>query len=143
MGSSNQLLDNAIAQVPADPNLADDSYLLCALLDHSNDRIYFKDLDSRFIKINRYKAQMLHLSNPSDAIGKTDQDFLADISAADRRQDELQIIRSGLPLIGKEEREDCPDGSVIWTSTSKMPLFNSAGKCIGTFGISRDITGKK
>lgn len=124
----------------ADCELADDSYLLSALLEHSTDRIYFKDSDGRFVRINRRKAQLLGLSDPSEAIGKTDRDFLADGHAAERRQDELYVMRSGQPLIGKEEREQGRDGNVTWTSTSKMPLFNSAGKCIGTFGISHDIS---
>jgi len=133
-------IDRADASKPADAELADDSYLLSALLEHSTDRIYFKDIDSRFVRINRCKAQLLRLADPADAIGKTDQDFMAGDPAKGRRQDELEIIRSGLPLIGQEEREDSPDGSVTWVSTSKMPLFNAAGRCIGTCGISRDIT---
>jgi PAS domain S-box-containing protein len=143
MGSSTQLVDKAATPLSIDPGLANDTYLLSALLDHTTDRIYFKDLESRFVKINRNKAQSLHLSDPGAAIGKTDSDFLAGDHAMERRQDELEIIQSGLPLIGKVEREDWPDGRVTWTSTSKMPLINSAGKCIGTFGISRDITEKE
>jgi PAS domain S-box-containing protein len=124
----------------ADSELADDSYLLSALLEHSTDRVYFKDSESRFVRISRHKAELLGLSDPSEAIGKTDQDFLADGHEADRRQDELYVMQSGRSLIGKEEREEGRDGTVTWTSTSKMPLFNAAGKCIGTFGISHDIS---
>lgn len=120
-----------------------DSTLLSALMANSTDRIYFKDLESRFVRINQCKAQLLHLSDPSEAIGKTDEDFFPGDYGEDRRKDELEIISTGLPLINKEEREDWPDGRVTWASTSKMPLFNSAGKCVGTFGISRDITRMK
>jgi PAS domain S-box-containing protein len=141
--SSNQILDRDNAPVPASPELADYSDLLSALLENSTDRIYFKDLESRFIRINRYKAQLMHLADPSEAIGKTDQDFLAGDRGTGRRLDELEIIQTGAPLIDKEEREEWPDGRVTWASTSKMPLFNSAGKCVGTFGISRDITSRK
>jgi len=88
-------------------------------------------------------AGLLGLSNPNEAIGKTDQDFFAGEHARDARRDELEIIRSGRPMIGKEEREDWHNGSVTWVSTSKMPLFNVEGECIGTFGISRDITERR
>jgi PAS domain S-box-containing protein len=135
-----QLLSKVSDAQLVDPELTDDSYLLSALLECSTDRIYFKDSESRFVRINHHKAQLLGLSDPSEAIGKTDRDFLVDDQAADRRQDELRVMHSGQPLIGKKEREEGRNGNVTWTSTSKMPLFNSDGKCIGTFGISHDIS---
>jgi len=112
-------------------------------MEHSTDRIYFKDPQSRFIRINRALSKFLHLDDPEDAIGKTDEDFFGAEHAGKARLDELGIIRSRQPLIGIEEQEDWPDGSVTWSSSCKMPFFDSAGECIGTFGISRDITHSK
>jgi len=136
-------LDRTTSPVSLEPELTDDSYLLSALLENTTDNIYFKDVESRFVRINRTMGQFLRLSNPSEAIGKSDQDFFATEHFMDARRDEIEIICSGRPLIGKEEREVWPDGSITWASTSKMPLFNAAGRCIGTFGISRDITARR
>ncbi len=143
MGILDQYLDKIDAPGAGKTELADDSYLLSALLENTTDSIYFKDVESRFVRINRTQARLLHLADPCEAIGKTDQDFFAGEHANDALQDESEIMRSGRPMIGKEEREDWPDGHVTWASTSKMPLFNAAGKCIGTFGISRDITSRR
>ncbi len=121
----------------------EDGGLLSALMEHSAERIYFKDLESRFIKVSRAKAESMHLADPNDAVGKTDQDFFGPEHAHKARQDELEIIRRREPMIGMEEREEWPDGRVTWSFSTKMPLFNSAGECIGTFGISRDITQRK
>ena len=144
MNMSNQLVGGIV--VPrscADEDLSSDSYLLATLLENSTDVIYFKDLESRFVKISRCMAQKLNLADPGDAIGKSDRDFFLGSNATEKRRDELGIIHSGQPLIGKEDREDWPDGRVTWVSTSKMPLYNAAGVCVGTWGISRDITGVK
>lgn len=124
----------------ATPGLPCDSYLLAGLLEYSTDALYFKDLESRFIRINRQLARYFRIPGPEAAIGKTDRDFFTEEHAAETLRDEQTIIRSGQPLIGKEERETWPDGRVSWVFTSKMPLLNEWGEVIGTFGISRDMT---
>jgi len=63
--------------------IVEDSGLLSALMEHSADRIYFKDLESRLIKISRAQAELLRLADPSDAIGKTDHDFFGLIRVRD------------------------------------------------------------
>jgi PAS domain S-box-containing protein len=140
MEFSGQYIDRPITSGTEDPELKDDGYLLSALLENTTDSIYFKDVNSRFVRINRAMARSLHLADPRQAVTKTDQDFFAKEHAINALREELEIIRSGRPVICKEQREARSDGSVTWASTTKMPLFNAAGKCIGTFGISRDIT---
>ncbi len=120
-----------------------EGHLLQMLMDHIPDAIYFKDSDSRFICINRAHARLFSLKNPSDAIGKTDADFFTTAHAQQALEDERQVLQTGRPLVGIEEMETWPDGSVTWVSTTKMPLFDGEGKIVGTFGISRDITKRK
>ena len=57
--------------------------------------------------------------------------------------DELEIIRTGKPIVEYEEKETWPDREDTWVSTTKMALRDAQGNLIGTFGISRDITEKK
>ena len=123
--------------------LMEDKHLLHTLMDNLPDKIYFKDRESRFTQINLSLAHSFALDHPSQAVGKTDFDFYSVEHAELAYRDEQEIVRTGDPIIGKEEKETWPDGSVTWVSTTKMALRDSSGKIIGTFGVSRDITQSK
>ena len=135
----NQILERA----PASPlPTLQDSHLLRTLMDNTPDAIYFKDLHSRFLCVNRAQARRFGLADPSQAIGKTDADFFSPLHAQQAFADEQQVLR-GKPLVGIEEMETWPNGMVTWVSTTKMPLRDAAGQIVGTFGISREITERK
>lgn len=122
--------------------LSREQYLMQTLMDNLPDHIYFKDLESRFVRINKSHAHKFDLDNPEDAAGKSDFDFFTAEHAQQAYDDEQAIIRTGQPL-SIEEMETYHDRSNTWASTIKMPLFDTDRKIIGTFGISRDITQKK
>jgi len=116
---------------------------LKALLDSSPDYIYFKDKDSRFLQINAAHARAFGLKDPAAAVGKSDFDFFTEEHARPAYEAEQDIIRTGRPIVGLVEKETRADGRVTWVSTTKLPLRDEAGRIIGTFGISRDITAQK
>jgi PAS domain S-box-containing protein len=118
-------------------------YLLKELLDNSFDNIYFKDIESRFIRVSKSMAKTFGLSDSAQVIGKTDFDFFNEEHARPAYEAEMEIIKTGLPIVGLEEKETWPDGKVTWVSTTKVPLRDIKGEIIGTFGISRDITEHK
>jgi PAS domain S-box-containing protein len=122
--------------------LAQEQYLLHTLMDNLPDHIYFKDHASRFIRISKTLAQMFGLSDPAEAVGKTDFDFFTGEHAQQAFDDEQNIIRTG-QMLSIEEKETHHDRPDTWVSTVKLPLRNKEGKIIGTFGTSRDITERK
>jgi len=128
------------AMKTTEAELAYERDLLRALLDNSPDQIYFKDLQSRFLKSSN--AQMAHfrVKSVDEIVGKTDFDFFTDEHARPAFEDEQEIIRTGRPIIGKVEKEVQNDGRVTWAISNKMPLRNVRGEVVGTFGISKDIT---
>jgi PAS domain S-box-containing protein len=116
--------------------------LLQSLMDNSPDYIYFKDVHSRFVRINRAHARHFHLRNPEEAIGKSDADFFSESEAQQKLVDEQCLMASGTPLLGKIEKIDWPDGE-HWVSSTKVPIYGADGKVTGLVGISRDITASK
>jgi len=122
--------------------LAYQQFLMSSMMENITDYIYFKDRESRFIRISKSLADKYGISNPREAIGKTDYDFFDEESACQKYEDEQEIIRTGRP-INKEERESMAGRKDLWVSTTKMPLLDINGNIIGTFGISKDIAGRK
>ncbi len=104
------------------------------------DRIYFKDLESRFVRNNAAHARSLGANSPAECVGKSDFDFFSEDHAHVALEDEQQIILSGEAIIGKIERTTMRDGTRAWVSTTKLPWRDDNGRIIGTFGLSRDVT---
>jgi signal transduction histidine kinase len=165
MGISKDI--TAIKQAEAE--LAYQRDLLETLMNHSPDSIFFKDLQSRLVRVSRSEAANLfrialsrhRAAHPGDSadqlpahlaslerfheyvIGKSDADTYGSEHAGSFNLDEQEIIRTGRPMLGKIERTICSDGSNIWFMTTKVPWRNQDGEIIGTFGTSRDISDLK
>ncbi len=137
-------VDTNITQIKQNEEaLLYEKYLLHSLMDNSLDNIYFKDINSCFIRINNAQAKLFGLSNPEEAVGKKDSDFFTEEHSSDAYNDEQEIISTGRPVVNKEEMETLKNGEISWVNSTKLPLRDSYGKIIGTFGISRDITEQK
>ena len=117
--------------------------LLRTLLDQSPDDIYFKDRQSCFIKSSKAMACRFGVASPDVMAGKTDFDFFSEEHARPAFEDEQELIRTGVPIVGKVEKEVWLDGRETWVRTSKMPFRDKDGRIVGTFGISEDITAMK
>src|SRR5665648_1169465 len=123
------------------PEHARDEVCIRNLLDASNEVIYFKDLQSRFIRVSLGYGQ-LHRMTKEKIVGLTDFDLFARAHAEAAYADEQRIIATGEPMINHEERERWSDRPDSWVASSKFPLREVDGTIIGTFGISRDVTGR-
>jgi PAS domain S-box-containing protein len=135
-----ELRREAAQRGAAQTALQAEKVLLDGLMDAIPDNIYFKDEQGRYLRINRAKAERSGMASPEDAIGKSDADFFQPEHVRLARDEEMRVMRTGLPLIDHEERLVWPDGRVSWVSTTKVPLRDRGGHIIGTLGVSRDIT---
>ncbi len=123
--------------------LAKEKYLMDALMKNATDYIYFKDRESKFIRMSDHMLQLFNAKSPDEVVGKSDFDFFTAEHAQPAFDAEMEIMKTGKPVMNLVEKETWEDGRVSYVSTSKMALKNSGGQTIGTFGISRDVTETK
>lgn len=131
------------ARIHAEQTSRFEQSLLNTLLRNIPDSIYFKDLQSRFIRVSKAMAEQFGFTHPEQMQGHSDADVLTHEHAVKTRREELSVIQSGIPLVDRIERETHPDQDDTWCMSTKMPLQDESGEVIGTFGISRDITALK
>ncbi len=111
-----------------------------ALFDAITNLTFFvKDHLGRYVLANHTLAQRCGAKNKSSLIGRTAAEvFPAPLGDGYLAQD-LQLIASCEPLLNELELHTYPTGDPGWCITTKLPLKNAAGQCIGLVGISQDI----
>ena len=120
--------------------LSKEKYLMDSLMDNVSDLIYFKDKNSRFIKVSKSYVENFGAQSQDDIIGKTDFD-ICEIEADAKKyyNDEQNIIKTQKPILNVIQ-EELRQGQKILTSTSKYPLLDEQGNPIGTFGLTTNVT---
>ena len=116
--------------------------LFRTLIDNLPDYIFVKDAQRRFVVTNAALARHLGVRNPDELVGKTLCE-LSPVGLAPQHSAEDEIIRSGQPVLNRDEATLDQTGSQRWFSTTKVPLFDTAQNVVGVVGISRDITERK
>ncbi len=157
---------NVTERKQAEAELFYERDLLKTLLDNLPDPIFYKDLQSRFVRVSKSQLEKsfnfardqyrgahssadvkdlpAHLTSMERfaeyLTGKTDFDFLKKEFARSTYEEEQQIIRTGKPVIGKLKQMTQLDGRIFWYLINKLPWLDKDGNIIGTFGTSKDVT---
>jgi PAS domain S-box-containing protein len=127
----------------AEQSLEQERNLLRSLIDTVPDFIYAKDTEARIIQANQACARGSGVPRPEDTLGKTDFDFFPQELAAGYYADDMDVIRSGRPLLQREEQFVSATGDLRWLSTNKVPLKDDQGRIYGLVGSGRDVTARK
>jgi PAS domain S-box-containing protein len=123
--------------------LRESRQMLRTVIDTVPVRVFWKDLDLKYLGCNRPFAADAGLGHPDEVVGRTDFDMGWSDQAELYRQDDREVIQSRQPKLDYEEARSTPEGKKIWLKTSKVPLMDSGGKPIGVLGTYEDITEKK
>lgn len=105
--------------------------------------VYFfmKDREGRFMGANALQLSKLGLGREADLIGKTDRDFFPESLVTPYLVDDRRVMDTGVPIRNRVEPVANPDGTVSWHLTSKFPLRDAGGRCVGIAGVMRNFDG--
>lgn len=123
--------------------LAQTNELLQLVLDTIPVRVFWKDLNLRYLGCNSLFARDSGLASPDLLTGLDDFVMGWRDQAEVYRADDQAVIESGDSRVNYEEPQTTPDGRQIWLRTSKLPLRDVDGTVIGVLGTYEDITKEK
>lgn len=117
--------------------------LLRSVVENVPIRVFWKDIELRYLGCNKAFAHDAGMSFPEELIGMDDFQMGWSKQADLYRADDKHVMDSNKPKLGYEEPQSTPDGHTIWLRSSKVPLHDAKGKVIGMLGIYDDITERK
>ncbi len=113
-------------------------------LEHLFDQVpdiafFIKDIEGRYVSVNRSLLARHGLSGKQDAIGRRPSDICSgDFGKIPSEQDNF-VLQSGLPILDHLEMQWEMPGRPVWCLTTKIPLKDGTDRTIGIVGFSRDI----
>jgi len=121
--------------------------LLNALLEYVPEKIYFKDRAGRYLRVsNSFIASRGYVS-AGEITGHTDEELLPGDAGRLRHQKDLQVISTGIPVVGEMVEYHAENGETLWELISRVPLFSqddpSNQNPYALLVISQDITDLK
>jgi hypothetical protein len=113
---------------------------LRSILDNSSTVIFLKDLEGKYLLVNRRFEELHHVTN-EEMIGRTDHDIFPKEVADKFREADLLAFKKRSPI---EVEESVPhdDGTHTYLSV-KFPIDTADGTPLGICGIATDISDRK
>jgi PAS domain S-box-containing protein len=113
---------------------------LQAILDNSATVIFLKDLQGRYLLVNRRYEELFHVTQ-TDVLGRTDYDLFPVEVAEQFQANDRAALAGGLPMTFEEFAPT--DNGIHSYISIKFPLHAPDGTVTGVCGIATDITERK
>ncbi|MFA9374331.1 MAG: diguanylate cyclase [Poseidonibacter sp.] len=115
-----------------------DNILINSVINSTNDLIFYKDKDFKYIGCNHAFEKLVQKSL-AEIIGKTDFELFNKEQAKLFRESDILMLKDNKVKIFNEWFTNT-DGSRIYYQTQKIPFDYSLNKNIGILGLARDHT---
>lgn len=112
-----------------------------AILDNSPYMTWLKDVEGRYIRVNRTCFDYFRQKGVLHILGKTDFDLWPKVQAENNRLLDAEVMSSRQQMRSEESVSEA--GVVQWMETFRTPVVDEAGKVLGTTGFARDVTERK
>ena len=115
----------------------DSTAFVNAIVEHAPSAVYVKDLEGRYVLVNRHFERLMGLSRDA-VLGRTDRDVMPPELAEGFTQSERQVVVTEAPLVKEEQL--LLEGRDHYFVTTRFPLLDSRGKLYAVCGISVEVT---
>lgn len=113
-----------------------------AMLEFLPEVEYFaKDADGRFVAISAGMLKRFGGEREEDYLGVLDSTIHPPYIAQAIREDDLQVMRTGKPIVDRVEALFARTRAKDWFLTTKLPVYDERGHIIGVMGFVRPYRG--
>ena len=117
-----------------------DPFTAEALFDCLADMVFFiKDDMGRYLVVNQTLVNRCNLERKDELLDRTAAEIFPGPTGESYLAQDLEVIRTGVPLVNALELHTYPQGAPGWCLTTKLPLLDKSGQCTGLVGFSRDL----
>lgn len=114
--------------------------LLAQLFEQAPDVAFFvKDIEGRYLAVNKSLAQRHGLNEVEDVIGKRPLDICVGRFGQVPTDQDAKLLRTGRPLVDYLEMHWHLPHEPVWCLTTKLPIVDDDGEIVGIVGFSRDV----
>ena len=117
-----------------------DRETLEVLLDSMPFCIFFTDRHYRYVRVNRMMANLLRVSGPDQAVGKTNTEFFTKRVARKMIEEDRNILETGKPLVNKIVYFEDEGVEGFWMEKNKIPIRDERGVITMIMGIFKDVS---
>lgn len=120
--------------------LSENKQLLQSIIDNTSSPIFIKKINGEYLLINKEFESLFKISNEEIA-GKTDEDFLAPLTANAYRDSDFEVVKA-LKELKTEESIQQADGEHTYIAV-KFPIYDATKRIYAIGGIFTDISERK